>query len=106
MRQKDYLDTLIDDSVANDPGFAETWKPYQAILDLIDRRQELGLSQVEVAKRMRVDKRRISEIENHPATVSFGRISAYAAALGAGLQVVAEESASYPTTSRTKRTRS
>ena len=87
---KDYLDELIEDS-CQDPGFAEAWKIEEARIALALLRKEANLTQDEVAKRMGVARPRVAELERRPLSVSFGRMIAYADAVGIPIEKIVRE---------------
>jgi DNA-binding XRE family transcriptional regulator len=82
---EDGLALLIQDSLDNDPGFADVWAPLALLSKLIDERLRLGLSQAEVANRMGVARSAVAKLENDPDGVAFARILTYARALGVEL---------------------
>lgn len=90
----DGLALLIQDSLDNDPGFADVWAPLALLSKLIDERIRLGLSQAEVANRMEVARSAVAKLENDPNGVAFARILAYARALG--VELVAKTSQTKP----------
>lgn len=90
----DGLDFLIQDSIDNDPGFADVWAPLSLLSKLIDERIRLGLSQAEVANRMGVARSAVAKLENDPNGVAFSRILAYARALD--VELVAKTSRAKP----------
>ncbi len=86
---KDYLDELIETSKA-EPGFAARWKEADARIALAAIRKEANLTQDEVARRMGVARPRVAELESRPLSVSFGRMLAYANALGVPVERIAK----------------
>ena len=82
---EDGLTLLIQDSLDNDPGFADVWAPLALLSKLIDERIRLGLSQAEVANRMGVARSAVAKLENDPDGVAFARILSYSRALGVEL---------------------
>ena len=82
---EDGLGLLIQDSLDNDPGFADVWAPLALLSKLIDERIRLGLSQAEVASRMGVARSAVAKLENDPDGVAFARILSYSRALGVEL---------------------
>jgi DNA-binding XRE family transcriptional regulator len=76
----DGLALLIQDSLDNDPGFADVWAPLALLSQLIDERIRLGLSQGEVAERMGLARSAVAKLERDPDGVAFSRILAYARA--------------------------
>ena len=85
---KDYLDELIEES-CKDPSFARKWMAAETRIALVVLRKEANLTQAEVAKRMGVARPRVSELESKPLSVSFGRMLAYAGALGVLIETIA-----------------
>jgi len=82
---EDGLSLLIQDSLDNDPGFADVWAPLALLSKLIDERIRLGLSQAEVASQMGVARSAVAKLENDPDGVAFARILTYARALSVEL---------------------
>ena len=85
--QPDGLEALIQESIENDPGFADVWSPYAYMISLSDERVRLGLSQHEVAQRMGVSQPIVARMEANPSGVAFARILSYARAIGAEIVV-------------------
>jgi len=100
---KDGLELLIQDSLNNDPGFADVWAPLALLSKLIDERIRLGLSQAEVARRMGVARSAVAKLENDPDGVAFSRILSYARALE--VELVPKSSKKTPKASRLGRGR-
>lgn len=92
-REPDGLDGVIEGSKAADPGFAETWRPFEIVIAMRDRRIELGLTQAVVAERMGVPTPRVCEIERNPSGVSFKHLARYAAAIGGEIRFVPSKAA-------------
>jgi transcriptional regulator with XRE-family HTH domain len=105
--KRDYLDEVVDLSCRRDEEFRADWAARQLVLELAQRRAELGLTQQEVADRMGVSRPRVAEIENGGTNASFQRIAAYANALGMRLEAnrVAEPRVEYGTQSQKRRTK-
>lgn len=87
---KDYLDELIEKS-GDDPKFAAKWKEAEARIAISAFRKEANLTQEEVARRMGVARPRVAELESRPLSVSFGRMLAYADALGIPVERIAKQ---------------
>jgi transcriptional regulator with XRE-family HTH domain len=85
----DYLDELVNENCKN-PQFAAKWTEVEARVALALLRKEANLTQEEVAQRMGVARPRVAELENRPLSVSFGRILAYANALGISIEKIAD----------------
>jgi predicted transcriptional regulator len=65
------------------PGFKEMAERRRDLAaDLVARRQELGLSQTEVAARMRTSQSAVARLESGDADVRLSTLERYAAALG------------------------
>lgn len=92
----DGLALLIQESLDNDPGFADVWAPLALLSQLIDERVRVGLSQAEVAERMGVARSAVAKPETDPEGVAFFRILSYARALGVELVTRRSEEAPKP----------
>jgi len=65
------------------PGFKEMAQRRRALAArLVARRQQLGLSQTEVAARMRTSQSAVARLESGDADVRLSTLERYAAALG------------------------
>jgi predicted transcriptional regulator len=65
------------------PGFKEMAERRRDLAaDLVSMRQELGLSQTEVAARMRTSQSAVARLESGDADVRLSTLERYAAALG------------------------
>ena len=84
---KDWLTAVQEQFAAEDPEDAAAYERSKFVLELIQLRRMNGLSQDEVAQRMGLPRSRVGEIESRPWKVSLDRISAYARALGARLEL-------------------
>ena len=78
----DGLEALISHDLEHDLGFADVWAPFAVLRGILDERRRLGLSQADVAARMGLARTAVVKLENDPTGVSFGRILAYARAVG------------------------
>ena len=94
--ERDYLEDRIAHDVENDPGFASEWAPYAVMLEIAKARKAKGLSQQAIADEMKIDRSKVARIENHPESVSFGRILAYAKAVGVKLEAVSVADSGLP----------
>jgi HTH-type transcriptional regulator/antitoxin HipB len=74
-----------------DPAFAENFQEgyteFKIGVILRQARESAGLTQEEVAHRLRTKKSAISRIENHAADVRLSTLRRYADAVGAKLQI-------------------
>ncbi len=81
----------IQRRAARDAGFAEDY--YEGYADfkigviLRQAREAAGLTQEEVARKLRTKKSAISRIENHADDVRLSTLRRYADAVGANLQI-------------------
>lgn len=83
---KDDLDTLIDDLDADDPGLrdrvAAAIGRREFLRHLAEERRRLGLTQVELARRMHTSQAQITRLESG-ADTRLSTVERYAAAIGA-----------------------
>jgi transcriptional regulator with XRE-family HTH domain len=90
----DDLDRAIAERIAEDPSFADTLhdvREVHRILDaLLARREELGLTQTEVARRMEVKQPTVSEFERESSDPRLSTIQRYARAVGLAARVSLE----------------
>jgi ribosome-binding protein aMBF1 (putative translation factor) len=68
-------------------NFEEGYADFKIGVILRQAREEAGLTQEEVARRMRTKKSAISRIENHADDVRLSTLRRYADAVGANLQI-------------------
>jgi transcriptional regulator with XRE-family HTH domain len=73
------------------PGFAEMEERRRLAAELVARRQTLGLSQTEVAARMRTSQSAVARLESGAADVRLSTLQRYVAALGQRLDWGLEE---------------
>ena len=75
-----------------DPGFAEGYdegyKHFRIGVMLKQARQNAGLTQDELAERLKTHKSAISRIENHAEDIRLSTLSHYAEALGKKLEIL------------------
>jgi len=90
LREPDYLDDLIEQS-SKEPGFTQVWEPYRLVLQVLEERRRLKLTQAEIAHRMGVARPRVTELERNPGGVAFARIVAYVDAVGYRLELGARQ---------------
>lgn len=81
----------IQNRVKRDPEFADDYETgyadFKIGVILRQAREAAGLTQDEVARRLRTKKSAISRIENHADDVRLSTIRRYAEAVGANLQI-------------------
>ena len=88
---KDDLDRIVEKRKRTDPAFAigyeEGYRSFQlgALLKLA--REQSGLTQSQVAKKLRTNKSAISRIENHAEDIRLSTLQKYATALGKKLRL-------------------
>ncbi len=68
-------------------GFEEGYAEFKIGVLLRQAREESGLTQEEVARRLKTQKSAISRIENHADDVRLSTLRKYAQAIGANLQI-------------------
>ena len=85
---------------ARDPEFAEGLESGYAELKigvlLRQAREEAGLTQDEVARKLRTQKSAISRIENHASDIRLSTLSRYARAIGRSLSLELKPAAGRP----------
>ena len=91
-RKRDELQAFIDEQKATRPGFAEGYdEGYRNLrigVMLKQARLNAGMSQVEVAEKLKTHKSAISRIENHAEDVKLSTLVNYAEALGKKLDLL------------------
>ena len=88
------LRTYIEERKARDPEFAEDYDSGYAEFKigaiLRQLREEAGLTQEELAKKLNTKKSAISRIENHARDIRLSTLEKYAAVLGKRLHLSVE----------------
>ncbi len=88
----DELQSFIDEQKATRPGFAESYdkgyRNFRIGVMLKQARLNAGMSQVEVAQKLKTHKSAISRIENHAEDVKLSTLVNYAEALGKKLDIL------------------
>jgi len=91
-RNRDELQAFIDEQKATRPGFAEGYdegyRNFRIGVMLKQARLNAGMSQVEVAEKLKTHKSAISRIENHAEDVKLSTLVNYAEALGKKLDLL------------------
>lgn len=91
-RNRDELQAFIDEQKATRPGFAEGYdegyRNFRIGVILKQARLNAGMSQVEVAEKLKTHKSAISRIENHAEDVKLSTLVNYAEALGKKLDLL------------------
>ena len=87
----DMLDDVTAEEAKLNPTAASEWKAMKLVAELIKARKDLGLTQADVAERMGLPQQRVAEVERRPWSASFGRVLAYARAIGIELGVLGVE---------------
>lgn len=96
-REKDYLDQLIEEDMAASPEFAVMMRAELLMNDLVALRHQQGVSQQVLAERLGVSRPRVAQMEKNASNVGLHRFMAYAAALGATLEIVPPNAIIEPT---------
>jgi DNA-binding XRE family transcriptional regulator len=91
-RNRDELQAFIEEQKATRPGFAEGYdegyRNFRIGVMLKQARLNAGMSQVEVAEKLKTHKSAISRIENHAEDVKLSTLVNYAEALGKKLDLL------------------
>ena len=82
-----YITIQVSCVSAFDEGFDEGYAQFKIGATLRKVREEAGLSQEELANRLKTKKTAISRIENHAEDIKLSTLEKVAAALGKRLQV-------------------
>lgn len=84
--EKDFLEEMIDIWTEKDPSFRATfeaaWQQRELLRALARRREELGLSQTEVAARMGTSQSTLARLEQGSANPTLATVARLAKALG------------------------
>ncbi len=87
----DDLDKFINEQKISDPefnkGFEEVYKNFKIGVLLRQARVDAGLTQDDIAQKLRTKKSAISRIENHAEDIRLSTLHKYAGALGKSLHV-------------------
>ena len=90
-KSTDDLDRYISRRMKADPefakGYAEGYEKFKVGVLLRQAREEAGLTQEELARRLRTKKSAISRIENHAADMKVSTLEKAALALGKKLRI-------------------
>ena len=85
------LSKYIQNRIDRDPEFAENYEEgftdFRIGVVLRQAREAAGLTQEEVAKKLKTKKSAISRIENHADDIRLSTLQRYAKAVGANLQL-------------------
>ncbi len=88
-RGKDFLDELVDERSASNPAFPQmveaAYERRRLLRALAARREELGLSQTQVAARMGTSQSSVARLESGEADARLSTIERFSAAVGAEL---------------------
>jgi ribosome-binding protein aMBF1 (putative translation factor) len=88
-RGKDFLDELVDERSASNPAFPQmveaAYERRRLLRALAARREELGLSQTQVAARMGTSQSSVARLESGEADARLSTIERFSAAVGVEL---------------------
>ena len=89
-RSKDFLDEIVAERSAATPGFPQlveaAYERRRLLRALAAKREELGLSQTQVAARMGTSQSSVARLEAGEADARLSTLERFAAALGVRLQ--------------------
>ena len=83
----DDLDKFINEQKISDPEFEKGYKNFKIGVLLRQARVEAGLTQDDIAQKLKTKKSAISRIENHAEDIRLSTLHKYAGALGKSLHV-------------------
>jgi HTH-type transcriptional regulator/antitoxin HipB len=84
---KDYIEKRKERDEEFAANFEEGYADFKIGVILRQAREKAGLTQEEVARRLKTQKSAISRIENHADDVRLSTLRRYALAVGANLQI-------------------
>lgn len=84
---KDYIEKRKERDEEFAVNFEEGYADFKIGVILRQAREKAGLTQEEVARRLKTQKSAISRIENHADDVRLSTLRRYALAVGANLQI-------------------
>lgn len=87
-REEDFLDEMSQTIAAGDGGERDEWEAAKLVAHIAKARKALGLTQAQVAERMGVAQQYVARLENRPWGAGFGRVIAYARAVGVEVGIV------------------
>ncbi len=90
MPKKDFLDEIIEESTKENPNFPEMVEAaYQRrvlLRELANKREKAGITQKDVAARMRTSQSAVARIERGEIDAKLSTVERYAAAIGHRLE--------------------
>jgi HTH-type transcriptional regulator/antitoxin HipB len=84
---KAYISKRRSKDEAFDEGFDDGYQAFKIGALLRQAREESGMTQAEMAERLRTQKSAISRIENHAEDIRLSTLEKFAAVLGKSLEV-------------------
>ncbi len=85
-REKDFLDEIIEESTQKNPGFSELVEAAatrrRLLRGLGQKREELGLTQKQVAERMETSQSAVARMEAGEIDAKLSTVDRFAAAIG------------------------
>ena len=90
MASKDFLDEIIEESTKEDPGFPEmveaAYRRRVLLRELAAKRAKAGITQKDVAARMRTSQSAVARIEHGEIDAKLSTVERYATAIGHRLE--------------------
>lgn len=86
--EKDFLDEMTEAIADGNRAELDEWEATKLVASIAKARKDRGLTQAEVAERMGVAQQHVARLENRPWGAGFGRVLAYARAVGVEVRVV------------------
>ena len=87
---KDYIDERLKKEPELAKGFWDGYEDFKIGVMLKEARQNAGLTQEEIAQKIKTTKSVISRIENHAADIRLSTLEKFARALGRKLTIMLE----------------
>jgi len=84
---KKYIEQRKKRDKAFGPGYEEGYEQFKVGVMLRQAREAAGLTQVELARRLKTQKTAISRIENHAEDIKLSTLERVASALGKRLEI-------------------
>lgn len=85
--EPDFLDEAVAFRAQTEPEVGDNWSAIKLVSEIRAVRERKGLTQAQVAAKMGIPQPHVVRIERKPWSTGFGRILAYAQAVGVDFSV-------------------